>query len=106
MVWVLLGAFSMPLTSITQLLVPFTSGRYYTVLLAACVLTLTRALARPTRLRYAAGLGLAAVLFGVVADFRLPTSPGFTDAEIQQVEYCARSGDPFCDTPARPWAQP
>lgn len=106
MVWLLLGAFSVPLTAITQLLVPLTAGRYYTVLLAACLLTLIRGLASPTRLRYAAGLGLAAVLFGVVADFRLPTSPGFTDTEIQQVEYCAQSGDPLCDTPARPWDQP
>lgn len=106
MVWLLLGILSQPLTSLPQLLLPFTAGRYFTVLLAACLLTLVRGVASPPPLRYVAWVGIAAVIFGVASDFRLMTSPGFTETEIHRVEICARSADPQCDIPARPWSQP
>jgi hypothetical protein len=106
MVWLLLGILSQPLTSLPQLLLPFTAGRYFTVLLVACLLTLVRGVARPTPLRYVAWVGIAAVSFGVASDFTLMTSPGFTETEIRSVEICARSADPQCDIPARPWSQP
>lgn len=105
-VWLLLGVFSMPLTSVGLLLIPFAASRYFTVLLAAGVLTLTRGAAGSTWLRYAAWVGLAAILLGITADFKLDTQPGFTDSEIHKVDMCARSGDPLCVIPARPWSQP
>lgn len=103
-VWIVLGVQSLPAVSMTTVLLPFSSERYFAVMIAAVLLVMVRALAcDPVAwVRVVAALLVVATVPGLIRGYSLTPLPAYTAAEVQELQRCAQSDDVFCPIPVRP----